>query len=70
MTLTGNFNDMLSLRQITKGASVMQNGFVDMREGFKNMTKAINDLPDKIGERIDNGFKNGFEKIAKAIRGK
>lgn len=43
--LSSNFNDILSLKQITKGASVMQNG-------FEKMIEAINQLPKKIAEAI------------------
>ena len=39
--LSGNFNDVLSLRQMTKGASVMQNGFEEVVKAIKELTKAI-----------------------------
>jgi acylphosphatase len=45
MILSNNFNDMLSLRQITKGASVMQ-------KGFKDIVDAIENLPEKIANAI------------------
>ncbi|MBL7160623.1 MAG: hypothetical protein ISS93_02090 [Candidatus Aenigmarchaeota archaeon] len=46
MDLSSNFNDMLNLRQVTKGASVMQNG-------FENTIKILNELPENIAKAIE-----------------
>lgn len=69
MPLSGNFNDMLSLRQVTKGASVIQNGFENTVGGFENTVGAINQLGEKLGEKIDKGFTELPERLAKAIKG-
>ena len=47
MVLSSNFNDMLNLRQVTKGANIMQNGFDRLVDGFDKLFELLTEIKNK-----------------------